>query len=113
MQLLDKLIAINRTLNPSVIDQKKADEFITARILQAKNYLNAWPIVLATGYVNRQNILLAAREILSSIGEAHAAFNSVNILENNCIKATFVDLCGFNDSEYLTIDERIHKALRT
>jgi len=68
--------------------------------------------VLATGYVNRQNILLAAREILSSIGEAHAAFNSVNILENNCIKATFVDLCGFNDSEYLTIDERIHKAFK-
>ena len=57
-------------------------------------------------------ILLAAREILSSIGEAHAAFNSVNILENNGINATFVDLCGFNDSEYLTIDERIHKAFR-
>ena len=62
--------------------------------------------------MNRQNILLAAREILSSIGEAHAAFNAVNILENNCINATFVDLCGFNDSEYLTIDERIHKAFK-
>ena len=23
-----------------------------------------------------------------------------------------VDLCGFNDSEYLTIDERIHKAFK-
>jgi aspartate kinase len=29
---------------------------------------------------------------------------------NNCINATFVDLCGFNDSDYLTIDERIHRA---
>jgi aspartate kinase len=112
MQLLDKLIAINRTFESIGLDQKKADEFITARILQAKNYLNSLADVLATGYVNRQNILLAAREILSSIGEAHAAFNSVNILENNCIKATFVDLCGFNDSEYLTIDERIHKAFK-
>jgi aspartate kinase len=33
-------------------------------------------------------------------------------LENNCINATFVDLCGFNDSEYLTIDDRIHRAFK-
>ena len=26
------------------------------------------------------------------------------------VNATFVDLCGFNDPEYLTIDERIHKS---
>jgi len=112
MDLLEKLIAINRTFKDIGLNLDKADEFITNRIVQAKNYLNSLADVLATGYVNRQNILLAAREILSSIGEAHSAFNSVNILENNCIKATFVDLCGFNDSEYLTIDERIHKAFR-
>jgi aspartate kinase len=110
IELLDKLIAINRTFESIGLDQQKADEFITNRIFQAKSYLNNLADVLATGYVNRQNILLAAREILSSIGEAHAAFNSVNILENNHINATLVDLCGFNDSEYLTIDERIHKA---
>src|SRR5512145_839133 len=108
MELLDKLIAINRTFESIGLNQLKADEFITERMAKAKNYLNNLADVLATGYVNRQNILLAAREILSSIGEAHSAFNSVNILENNCIKATFVDLCGFNDSDYLTIDERIH-----
>lgn len=109
-ELLDRLIAINRTFASIGLDQNKADEFITNRIVQARYYLNSLADVLATGYVNRQNILLAAREILSSIGEAHAAFNSVNILENNDIRSVFVDLCGFNDSEYLTIDERIHKA---
>jgi len=80
--------------------------------MQARNYLNSLAGVLATGYVNRQNILLAAREILSSIGEAHSAFNSVEILMSNCINATFIDLCGFNDSDYLTIDERIHNAFK-
>lgn len=110
MELLERLIAINRTFESIGLNQQKADEFITTRILQAKDYLNNLADVLTTGYVDRQNILLAAREILSSIGEAHSAFNSVNILENNCINATLVDLCGFNDSEYLTIDERIHKA---
>lgn len=109
-ELLDRLIAINRSFASVGLDQNKADEFITNRIVQARYYLNSLADVLATGYVNRQNILLAAREILSSIGEAHAAFNSVNILENNDIRSVFVDLCGFNDSEYLTIDERIHKA---
>ncbi|MBN2274619.1 MAG: aspartate kinase [Bacteroidales bacterium] len=112
-ELLDKLIAINKTFADINLDQDKANEFITHRINQAKNYLNNLADVLASGYVNHNSILLAAREILSSIGEAHSAYNSVNILENNGINATFVDLCGFNDSEYLTIDERIHKAFRS
>ncbi|HLO57454.1 MAG TPA: aspartate kinase [Bacteroidales bacterium] len=112
MELLQKLLEINRTFESIGLNLDKADEFITNRILQARSYLDNLASVLATGYVNRQNILLAAREILSSIGEAHSAFNSVNILGNNCINATFIDLCGFNDSEYLTIDERIHKEFK-
>lgn len=109
-ELQKKLIQLNRSFEDIKLEQTTADEFITGRINQAKNYLNSLADVLATGYVSRQNILLAAREILSSIGEAHSAFNSVNILSNNGIKATFIDLCGFNDHEYLTIDQRIHKA---
>jgi aspartate kinase len=107
--LLIELIDINRRFEPIGLNQSKADAFIRERIDQAKNYLNNLAAVLATGYVSKTNILLAAREILASIGEAHSAFNSVNILENNSINAHFVDLCGFNDAEYLTIDERIHQ----
>jgi aspartate kinase len=108
--LLEKLIEINKGMKDIGLDQKTADKFIATRILQTKNYLNSLADVLATGYVNRQNIFLAAREILASIGEAHSAFNSVNILMNQGINSQFIDLCGFNDPEYLTIDERIHKA---
>ncbi len=111
-EILNKLIDINHTFEKIKLDLEKADSFITNRISLASNYLNNLANVLATGYVDRRSILLAAREILSSIGEAHAAYNSVNILENNGIKATFIDLCGFDDSEYLTIDERIHKAFQ-
>ena len=111
-QLLKKLIAINHGFENIGLDLDVADEFITNRLNKSKNYLQSLTDVLATGYVNRQNILLAGREILSSIGEAHAAFNSVNILMNNDINAIFVDLCGFDDSRYLTIDERIHDAFR-
>jgi aspartate kinase len=109
-KVLGKLLELNKSFADINLDLEIAEKFITNRILQAKNYLSSLADVLATGYVNKHNILLAAREILASIGEAHAAFNTVNILENNGITATFVDLCGFNDSEYLTIDERIHRS---
>jgi len=109
-ELLEKLIALNREFEHIGLEQELADEFITSRMEQAKNYLNSMADVLGSGYVNRSNILLAAREILSSIGEAHSAFNSANILNNNGVNAVFVDLCGFNDPGYLSIDERIHNA---
>jgi len=111
-EILSKLININNNYENIGLDLRSAQEFITLRVNQAKNYLNSLSDVLATGYINRHNILLAAREILASIGEAHSAYNSVNILNNNGINSLMIDLCGFNDHEYLTIDERIHKALR-
>lgn len=111
-EVLDQLLKINKKFSNLKLNLELADQFITNRIVQAKNYLNSLDNVLATGYVNKQNILLAAREILASIGEAHAAFNSVNIIENHGISSTFIDLCGFNDSDYLTIDERIHNSFK-
>jgi aspartate kinase len=111
-ELLKKLLAINETFASTGLNLKVAEEFITRRVGEARNYLNSMANVMASGYVNRNNILLAAREILASIGEAHSAFNSVNILQNMGINATFIDLSGFNDSEYLTIDERIHKVFK-
>ena len=110
-QLLIKLIEINRSMEDIQLDQSIADDFITDRMAKAKKFLKGMGQVISSGYVDRQNIYQAAREILSSIGEAHSAFNSVNILNNNNIKATLVDLCGFDDSEPLSIDERIHKKL--
>lgn len=110
--VLNRLLDLNRNFTDIKLNLDAADNFITNRIVQAKNYLNSFADVLATGYVHQQNILLAAREILASIGEAHSAFNTVNILENNGINATLIDLCGFNDSEYLTIDERIKRSFK-
>jgi len=108
--LLEKLIAINLEMEGIGLDLEEADAFIRDRVEQCKNYLVSLEEVMASGYVDKQNILLAAREILASIGEAHSAFNSVNILQNNGIDSVFVDLCGFHDAEYLTIDERIKLA---
>jgi len=109
-RVLERLTDINHGLEDIGLNVDRADHFISHRIQQSRNYLVSLDEVLASGYVSKQNIWLAAREILASIGEAHSAWNSVNIIQNKGYKATFVDLCGFNDTEYLTIDERIKKA---
>ncbi len=104
-----RLLLINDGFADIGLDLKEARDFIRFRVDQAKTILYSLSKVLASGYVNMDDIHLAAREILASIGEAHSAWNSVNILRNNGINARFVDLCGFNDHEPLTIDQRIHK----
>lgn len=110
--LCQRLLLINKGFESLGLNLKEAEEFITFRIDQAKVMLYSLTKVLASGYVNAEDICLAAREILASIGEAHSAWNTVNILNNNGVSATFMDLCGFNDSMPLTIDERIHKAFK-
>ena len=110
--LCGKLLEINKEFKSIGLNLVEADSFITHRIQQAKTYLSSMYQVLASGYVEKSSIYLAAREILASLGEAHSAWNSVNILNNNGINATFIDLCGFDDSEALTIDERIQKVFQ-
>ncbi len=110
--LYEKLLLINEGFESIGLNLKEAEQFLLFRIKQAKTYLHSMYQVIASGYVERSNIYLAAREILASLGEAHSAWNSCNILNNNGIHATFIDLCGFDDNEPLTIDERIHRAFK-
>jgi aspartate kinase len=110
--LCNKLLDINKSFDAIGLNLPEANRFIKYRIEQAKTYLSSMYQVIASGYVEKSNIYLAAREILASLGEAHSAWNSVNILNNHGINAIFIDLCGFNDNESLTIDERIHKAFQ-
>jgi len=105
-----KLQELNEAYQPLGLNLAVADAFIQQRINQAQTYLESLTNVLASGYVNSTNILQAAREILASIGEAHSAFNSVNILQSRGVNATLIDLSGFDDARALTIDERIRQA---
>ncbi len=105
-----QLQELNKAYEPLGLNLAVADAFIQQRIDQAQNYLASLTNVLASGYVNNTSILQAAREILASIGEAHSAFNSVNILQSRGLHATLIDLSGFDDARPLTIDERIRQA---
>ncbi|BDV01516.1 aspartate kinase [Thermodesulfomicrobium sp. WS] len=112
LDLRDHLCEINASFAPIGLNLAVADEFIADHIDLTINILRSMENVLASGYVSRTELLLAARELLASIGEMHSAFNSTNILQNRGYDATFVDLSGWEDSRQLTIDERIRESFQ-
>lgn len=107
--LTTKLKAINRDLQPLGLDLARADAFLDKRMRELKAYLDSMRHVLASGYLSRENVLLAAREMLAAVGEAHSAFNSAEIVKARGHQTHFMDLSGFDDDETWTIDERIHR----
>jgi aspartate kinase len=109
-ELVSKLKAINGQYEPLGLDVAKADDFIEKHVKKAESYLENLVDVLASGYVSKEGILQAAREILASIGETHSAFNLSNILQHKGINARLVDLSGFDDQRPFTIDQRIRDA---
>ena len=107
LRLAERLFEMNRGLVDAGLDLETANNFIGDRIDLSINILRSMDNVLASGYVSRRELLLAARELLASLGEMHSAFNSANILQNRGYDATFVDLSGWEDGRQLTIDQRI------
>ena len=110
IRLQEALYKLNETFGDVGLDVQAANDFIGDRIDQAINILGSMDNVLASGYVSREELLLAARELLASLGEMHSAFNSANILKNRGYDTTFIDLSGWDDSRQLTIDERIKES---
>jgi len=109
-ELVFKLTDINKKFKGLGLDVKEADRFIKKRIEHTKNYLDSMEEILSSGYIKEANIYSAAREILASLGEAHSAYNTHNILSNLGVNSQFVDLTGFYDRQQLTIEERIAKS---
>lgn len=110
--LIIKLKAINKKYAELGLDLAVADQFIENHVIEAQKYLENLANILASGYVSREGILQAAREILASIGESHSAFNFTNILQNMQINTRLIDLSGFNDHLAYTIDQRIRHSFK-
>lgn len=111
-KLITELKSINKKYVELGLDLAVADEFIEKHVTEAQKYLENLANILASGYVSREGILQAAREILASIGESHSAFNFTNILQNMGINTKLIDLSGFGDHLAYTIDQRIKHAFR-
>ncbi len=108
-QLTVHLKTLNQHYAPLGLDTEDADRFIDVHIAKALTYLESATTMLASGYLN-EGVLLAAREILASIGESHSAYVLAGILNKRNIATELIDLAGFDDRRALTIDERIRDA---
>jgi aspartate kinase len=109
-ELKKKLCKLNEDFVDTGLNLDQANTFIVNRIDESVNLLKSIDTVISSGYVNRNELLLSARELLASLGEMHSAFNSANILENRGYHSTFVDLSGWQDDRGLSIDNRIRDA---
>jgi len=110
--LITELKLINIRYAPLGLNLVEADLFVEKHIKKALEYLDNLVNILSSGYVSKSGILLAAREILASIGESHSAFVLSNILENQHMSVKRIDLGGFDDHDSLTIDQRIKRAFK-
>ena len=106
-----KLIELNRSFETLGLDQTKADAFVNERMDGVKSCLMNLMQLRTFGHFNSSAYLPAARELLSSVGEAHSAYNSTLILKQHGVNAVFVDLSGWKDSESGSMEENISRQL--
>ena len=102
-----ELIRLNRTFESLGLRQDAADDFVNERMDGVKSCLRNLMQLRSFGHFHREDYLPAARELLSSVGEAHSAFNSTLILREHGVNAVFVDLSGWKDQETGTMEETI------
>jgi aspartate kinase len=109
IKIKEQMMEINKGFKDIGLDTKVANDFVEHRINETITCLDDLQRLCSYGHFAREEFIPAVRELLSSIGEAHSAFNSVNILNNNGVKAMFVDLTGWKDETKLPVEEVISK----
>lgn len=101
---------INAGFEDMGLDVAEADAFVHERIEGIRDCLKDLRRLTSYGHFDLGKQLPAVREMLSAVGEAHSAFNSVKILQHRGINALFVDLTGWMEEENLPFDEKVRAA---
>ena len=92
---------------------QQANAFVDDRIDGLRICMEDLERLRAHGQFLLIDALSTVREMLSGLGEAHSAHSTTLLLRDHGVNAAFVDLTGWGESEKLTLDERILKALKT
>ena len=106
--------AVNRELFGTELDQawllKRADRFVADRLLAVRDCLQHLEVVCSFGHFQLDDHLHRVREMLSALGEAHSAHNSVLLLQHHGINARLVDLTQWRNGPQPDLDEHIRAA---
>jgi aspartate kinase len=102
--------ALNAEIMNDPSDRQLADRFVDERIEGTRSCLMDLHRLCSFGHFKLEENLLTVREMLSAIGEAHSAHNTMLLLRRQGVDAVFVDLSGWREQEKKTLDERIRDA---
>jgi aspartate kinase len=113
MELLrDELYVLNKELFADTLGVERANRFVGERLDSAAACLDNLHQLCRHGHFALDVHLATVREMLSSIGEAQSAWNTVQLLQRDGINAIFVDLTGWQSEEHMSLDSRIRKAFQ-
>jgi aspartate kinase len=105
--LEQRMKLINEQLFAAPQDRIQADQFISARISKAHSCIDNILETCEYGQFHLRQHLPQLREFLSSIGEAHSAYNTALKLNSLGIKAKFIDLSGWDNQLQGSLDKVI------
>ncbi len=106
----EAMFAHNQRLLEDPADRRMADDFVRERIEGARNCLIDLQRLCSYGHFQLEKHMLTIRELLSGLGEAHSAHNTVLLLRRHGVNARFVDLTGWRDESQPSLAERIDQA---
>ncbi len=105
-----EMCKINASFAGLGLDVAAADTFVDERLEGIRNCLHDLARICSYGHFNLNDHLISIREMLAAVGEAHSAWNSVNILQKRGVNAVLVDLSGWMDTLHLNLDDAIRHA---
>lgn len=107
-----RMLAKNAELFPGEFERHAADQFINARIDDARECMSSLQRLCAYGHFQLGEHLMKVREMLASLGEAHSAFNAVLALKHRGINARMVDLTGWHCDSPLPFEDMVRESFK-
>lgn len=111
VQVRNSMFEINTTLFSDEATLAKANAFIGDRLDVTERCLEDLQRLCEHGHFSLESHLNTVREMLASLGEAHSAWNMVQLLNVDGIPATFIDLTGWKSDKQYSMDDQIHNSL--
>jgi aspartate kinase len=106
----DRMLAQNADVLADDGARNTADAFIRERIEGVRSCLVDLGRICSFGHFQLEQHLLTVREMLSSLGEAQSAFNTVLLLKQHGVNARLVDLTGWRQEGTADLNECIRVA---
>ncbi|WP_340149818.1 aspartate kinase [uncultured Sneathiella sp.] len=104
------MLELNADAFDDEADRKLADRFVQERVEGVRSCLIDLQRICGYGHFKLKEHLMTVREMISGIGEAHSAHNTMLLLRRRGVNAEFVDLSGWRESESMSLEDRIRGA---